>query len=1015
MTSLINFCEKENIPYTCIYYYISSSTGKKTSIFEQNNKKVDAINKMKKEFYKQPIYNLKGSKEARHKYYLNDAERQSMKKCYSLFLKHTDNFFCIDIDDKNIKSLDDFNKISNYQFQNCAWIKGNTKGIHIYVKVDDVPYYSNQIDVFKSWKGDFIKNGNNMWETITKKVNNYNPSTNQSFNFNEIKDLLNDRFFKIEKKEKAMKEAKIPKEFILNESSTKREYNLSDEKLINLLDELPSDYLTNYNYWLVITTICKNLNKKEIWDNWCQKVLLIKDKEVKYNKASNEDTWNSELSQTIDANLLMHILKKPKLEPSNGFDLIKQNVGLSEHPNIKTKTVNHKYVSDCITIDEWNNNKTFIIKSCTGGGKTTATAKLFKKELDANKSLKVLSIMNLRTLGNQHYQSFKKEGIELISYQNKELNIETDNLYVCINSLAKIFNSSTGLEFEFENYIVYIDEINSFIKSLTHNETVDKEIKKIYRILNYIIQRCHKIVVSDATIDDNVFTLINKKFDTYQDSKRDESTTIFIINEFKKYENIKAIRLKSENDFLKMLKEHISLKKYFLYGSDSCANAEMHFNNLLTHGIENGCSKEDFILITKNHSFEIGDASITFKNKFVVFSPSITTGVDFSIEEKQDVFIYQNGNSIDPVGSFQQTTRCRNIDTLYYYSNAEYHEPEYESLLDVENEYLSFMKSNKILDEMCKVDIVKNNEIVDEEIIQSNYFKMFCFYEYQLDIFKTNKLKHYELILLKNGFILEEMGETEKISKNDKEQMQECRQQLVDDLFNDYLEDVEKSKKIYDKFNKNVEVLNVQLTKELIEENEILTDMIKDDNKLVDHLNVIRCLKSDNYISNKINELNDTSFKVKSIDNIYNKIRCIRTLEKQLKLKPFEIISHEQDTKIEINDDLFKLVKKLFRTEKKKPTTIKDFKKLYIMMIKQITYTNIIITDTDGERESKKKTKTITTYNLNLELIQQHIKIDKLSNKNHNNYDTYFIELFELNKKINEKVNDELDDFIDEE
>ena len=83
-------------------------------------------------------------------------------------------------------------------------------------------------------------------------------------------------------------------------------------------------------------------------------------------------------------------------------------------------------------------------------------------------------------------------------------------------------------------------------------------------------------------------------------------------------------------------------------------------------------------------------------------------------------------------------------------------------------------------------------------------------------------------------------------------------------------------------------------------------------------------------------------------------------------------------------------------------------------MIKQITYTNIIITDTDGERESKKKTKTITTYNLNLELIQQHIKIDKLSNKNHNNYDTYFIELFELNKKINEKVNDKLDDFIDE-
>ena len=37
-----------------------------------------------------------------------------------------------------------------------------------------------------------------------------------------------------------------------------------------------------------------------------------------------------------------------------------------------------------------------------------------------------------------------------------------------------------------------------------------------------------------------------------------------------------------------------------------------------------------------------------------------------SFSTKQDVFIYQKGNSILPSGTFQQTTRTRNIDTLYF-------------------------------------------------------------------------------------------------------------------------------------------------------------------------------------------------------------------------------------------------------------------------------------------------------------------------------------------------------------
>ena len=79
--------------------------------------------------------------------------------------------------------------------------------------------------------------------------------------------------------------------------------------------------------------------------------------------------------------------------------------------------------------------------------------------------------------------------------------------------------------------------------------------------------------------------------------------------------------------------------------------------------------KDDFLLITADDKFIINNASEQFKNKFVFYSPSITCGVDFNIINKQDVFLYMELNSIEPCDSFQQATRTRNINKLYYYIN----------------------------------------------------------------------------------------------------------------------------------------------------------------------------------------------------------------------------------------------------------------------------------------------------------------------------------------------------------
>ena len=68
---------------------------------------------------------------------------------------------------------------------------------------------------------------------------------------------------------------------------------------------------------------------------------------------------------------------------------------------------------------------------------------------------------------------------------------------------------------------------------------------------------------------------------------------------------------------------------------------------------------------------------------YVFYSPKITYGVDFSIGTAQNVFIYQEGESIMPGSTFQQTTRTRNIQTLYYYSECKEKDAKYTDLEDV--------------------------------------------------------------------------------------------------------------------------------------------------------------------------------------------------------------------------------------------------------------------------------------------------------------------------------------------
>ena len=155
-------------------------------------------------------------------------------------------------------------------------------------------------------------------------------------------------------------------------------------------------------------------------------------------------------------------------------------------------------------------------------------------------------------------------------------------------------------------------------------------------------------------------------------------------------------------------------------------------------------------------------------------------------------------------------------------------------------------------------------------------------------------------------------------------------------------------------------------------------------------MNLIRLLKSDDYIKSKLNKIDGETFKVKTIDTIYNKIHIIRNFEKSFNIKPLEV-DYKTSEPIEIKDELWAFVKKLFRSTKDKPKDMQEFKPIYISMIKNICDSDMI--DSKQVRDGKTR---IRTYNLNIDYIKDHLKLNQYINPMANDFHNNFIEVFKI-------------------
>ena len=705
-------------------------------------------------------------------------------------------------------------------------------------------------------------------------------------------------------------------------------------------------------------------------------VKFSKKNKMKFDEQKNLAVWELN-SGSIDINyLILHINKQYKYN----FNLVEKYKKVNTLIN---KTLSDKY--EQLTFDKryleyeqaiFNNNDTIIIQSTTGTGKSTSTAKYFKRYQAEHLNIKLLSLVNLIKLSQQQIKTFKDEKVELISYKTASgLELQDNNIVCCLNSLLNKIDIDIG---EIQNYVVYIDEVNSFIQSLLYNDALNAHLSQTYSKLMFLIKHCKKLVVSDATINDNVFNLLKI---------RNKENNIYVINKHLKYEDIEAIRYNDENLLFDKVNGHIKLLKYFFFGFDSKSIAHKYhdtFIKLFPH------LKHLFVLITADSALVLDDAQEQLKNKFVFYSPSITSGIDFTIDTPQDVFIYIKGNSIAPVLSFQQATRTRNIDTLHYYSNCKEHSYVYSSLEDVKETYKNRIATNEqLLNLSCSI-----NEDEAYVFCENTFFNLFVTGIYQQDRENTNKLLHFEEILMNEGFKLSQKGTKQEINKQLKKQMTMQQEQIKNELIDNYITDTNnynnELKKIDDGDINNI---NDDILKNNIHETESYKKMIlrKDYLKLNDNeMSEYSFLLSDEYkyssffsfmdvfktveaIDNNIKKNTKNNMDIKTTDNINTKIKLLRMFEKDNNISAFDLnFTHSQDIRVNLSDETYKHMKSVFKMTKQKPDNINDVRKMYIGLLKNVFGSLNVIT---SRKTQNKERKNIVIYAFNEVLMNQLFKL----------------------------------------
>jgi hypothetical protein len=518
-------------------------------------------------------------------------------------------------------------------------------------------------------------------------------------------------------------------------------YNFTEEEIRNIIDRLPRNYFTDFTKWFIFTSAMKQINRKDLWEEYSKSF-----GQSQYNEKQNNFYWNKANNQREDCLYFENLMKN-----AHCLDLINLTKYKPLPPRISKpdQVINMPFLTGNKCENSYENgfdydaHNNIIIQSDTGTAKSSSFMEYISKSGE-----KFISVVSRIWLARQQYEDFaeKVENVDFYKYNIDNLN---KGLIICIDSIMKL--KSWAYSNEIQKRVVFLDEFNSLIEYCLDTTTMDnKRIQVFDFLVNDIFMKAKKIICVDADISD-----ISMKFINYIKEKRSGFT--YIKNTHIHNKGTPATEIFSKADLVKTIQKEDT---YFV-ACDSKNEAKDLYQQLIK---VNPDKPIKLITAQDDKRAELDDYCDIEQEPRIIYSPKIIYGNDsngFKGEFKRPVFCYYTGNTISPTAMFQQINRERKISHLYYcFENKEFTPLKFHNTKEVQKDIEEKQK------EAC--EMIGRGHYSEE--IEEMFINLYVDLIVKKDTYDTNKYVHFKLLLPQRGFVdtITEKKKTIKQNNQDK-------------------------------------------------------------------------------------------------------------------------------------------------------------------------------------------------------------------------------------------------------
>ena len=411
----------------------------------------------------------------------------------------------------------------------------------------------------------------------------------------------------------------------------------------------------------VITTVLKKFGYRKQWLEWL---------EWSDGICSDDEWWNADTKSGHNLNYIVSLVSGSRIQQNTPtIEKIYFNEPSLSEANLKrvTNHVDMQFLSADLLDTE---HRVTAVKSCTGSGKTQATIDLARK-----KDMLVLSVCCRISQVDEHCKTFKNK-LPSATVTYKSLPDFKPGVHNCVTTLDSLHKVESLLsEVAVKGYILFLDEIHSLLDHLIRSPTLKVIRKQVFSSLSRIFKNAGKVVMSDNEIDNRDLDFVDMIRRVHGRSRQPID---FIVNDYKKYTGIEVILTNDKEEQIEYLKREIADGTPFTCPCNTKKCAE-EIAMRLRQDFPERKSKINCIT-SAGGRFDASTVDSEWSDSFVIYSPTISTGIDYNPTTAQNVYLFLHGeHTVSPHTALQMIARNRNIKRVYICSTGMRNMPEWHT------------------------------------------------------------------------------------------------------------------------------------------------------------------------------------------------------------------------------------------------------------------------------------------------------------------------------------------------